>query len=285
VSKTDPDATLSKDKNSMMTRLSYKDNLVVDSFHRIVLDCTGITGCQDEAMDLLGRLHRIRVKFGIWPKEVSADKKYGTEKNFVGLEDEGIEGFIPIRKSGENTITGLYALDQFRYDQTKDVMICPAGHELVPKPYLLHERFRFFLADKDTCLACPQRDRCTRIGKKRPTGRTLNVSIYTAYVQRAKARVRTAKGQRAHTIRKTTVETIFGEGKTFHGLTRARWRGLIKVHIQFLMTATAQNIKRMVTVITKKRKATQVMSLRSFVHFLSQLWLLFQARTSQASSC
>ncbi|MBL8499793.1 MAG: transposase, partial [Nitrosomonas sp.] len=38
----------------------------------------------------------------------------------------------------------------------------------------------------------------------------------------------------------------FVEAKQFHGLRRARYRGLQKVSIQALMTAMAQNIKRII---------------------------------------
>jgi transposase len=266
VSQTDADATISKSKTSMMTLLSYKDNISVDSANRIIMDCMAITGANDEAIDLLDRFLRIKYRFGLSFKELSADTKFGTEKNFKGLEDLGVEGFIPIRKSGENTTTGLYPLDKFKYDEEQDVLICPAGQQLVPKPYLIQERFRLFLADRDTCLSCSQREQCTRIGQRRPTGRAVCISVNKACIERAKIRVKTAKGRRANIIRKTRVETIFGEAKSFHGLSRAKWRGLAKVHIQFLMTATAQNIKRMVQVLTLRRKAANTAVAQSLFH-------------------
>ena len=47
-------------------------------------------------------------------------------------------------------------------------------------------------------------------------------------------------------VRKWTIEGLFAEAKQFHGLRRARYRGLQKVSIQALMTAMAQNIKRII---------------------------------------
>ena len=46
--------------------------------------------------------------------------------------------------------------------------------------------------------------------------------------------------------RKTYPETIFGEAKNHHGLTRAICRGRDKVIIQALLTSAIQNIKRLV---------------------------------------
>ena len=272
ISKTDPDATLGKDRNSMMTKLSYKDNVSVDSLYRIIMDCVALSGNEDEAIDMLERLLRIKYKFGISPEEVSADKKYGTEKNFKGLEDNGIEAFIPVRKYGENSVTGLYAQDRFSYDKVNDVMICPAGQKLFPAPSLIDGKCRLFYATKNICLSCRLRDQCVRIGDRRKTGRTLSVSINREYTERAQKRLKTAKGKRAHNIRKTRVETIFGEGKTLHCLRRAKWRGLAKVHIQFLMTAVAQNIKRMVQILLPKQRAANLAALSDHFCGLSSLF-------------
>ncbi len=42
-----------------------------------------------------------------------------------------------------------------------------------------------------------------------------------------------------------------GEAKNFHGMARARFRGLNKVEIQFLLTASALNLKKMVKMVNK----------------------------------
>jgi len=44
----------------------------------------------------------------------------------------------------------------------------------------------------------------------------------------------------------TVIEGVFGQVKAYHGLTRSKFRGLLKVEIQFLLTATALNLKKMV---------------------------------------
>ena len=42
------------------------------------------------------------------------------------------------------------------------------------------------------------------------------------------------------------IEGLFAEAKQNHGLSRARYRGRSKVQIQAYMSATAQNLKRLV---------------------------------------
>jgi len=55
-----------------------------------------------------------------------------------------------------------------------------------------------------------------------------------------------AEGKRLAFLRHTVIEGLFGEAKTFHGMSRAKMRGLERVEIQLLLTATALNLKRLV---------------------------------------
>ena len=50
-------------------------------------------------------------------------------------------------------------------------------------------------------------------------------------------------------LRHTVIEGVFGQAKTYHGMAKARFRGLKKVEMQFLMTATVLNLKKMVKML------------------------------------
>ena len=54
-----------------------------------------------------------------------------------------------------------------------------------------------------------------------------------------------------------------GEAKNYHGMARARFRGLAKVEMQFLMTASALNLKKMVKMWGKRVKISQFSKLFS----------------------
>jgi len=53
-------------------------------------------------------------------------------------------------------------------------------------------------------------------------------------------------------LRGTILEGIMGQAKTYHGMAKARFRGLKKVEMQFLLTATALNLKKMVKILNVK---------------------------------
>ena len=64
-------------------------------------------------------------------------------------------------------------------------------------------------------------------------------------VDRANERRLTPSGKRIYRRRCATVERSFADAKQHHGHRYARFRGLMKVQMQGLLAATAQNIKKM----------------------------------------
>jgi len=65
------------------------------------------------------------------------------------------------------------------------------------------------------------------------------------YYEKAKIWYVSFVGKKLYKLRKTVMEGLFGEAKTYHGLSRAKLRGIDNVEIQLLLTATVLNIKRL----------------------------------------
>ncbi|QOJ22377.1 MAG: transposase [Gammaproteobacteria bacterium] len=84
----------------------------------------------------------------------------------------------------------------------------------------------------------------TRVGQNR--ARFVYRSPHQHEIDKVRVRQETRAFISKMILRKWTIEGLFAEAKQFHGLRRARYRGLQKVSIQALMTAMAQNIKRIV---------------------------------------
>lgn len=59
-------------------------------------------------------------------------------------------------------------------------------------------------------------------------------------------------------LRGAIIEGVVGQAKTYHGMSKTRFRGLSKVHIQFLLTATALNLKKMVKMLECKTKVISI---------------------------
>ena len=53
-------------------------------------------------------------------------------------------------------------------------------------------------------------------------------------------------------LRSTVIEGVFGQAKTYYGMARSKFRGILKIEIQFLLTATVLNLKKMVKMLDMK---------------------------------
>ena len=94
VSTTDLDATLMPTKDG--ADMGYHTHYVVDGGKaRIILN---VLVTPSEVMDnqpMLDLLWRTRFRWKLWPRQVTGDKKYGTEENLVAIEREHIHAYIP----------------------------------------------------------------------------------------------------------------------------------------------------------------------------------------------
>ena len=65
-------------------------------------------------------------------------------------------------------------------------------------------------------------------------------------------------------LRSTVCEGVFGQAKTLHGMARSKFRGLSKVEIQFLLTATAINLKRIVKMLDPEVIKSEILNVSSY---------------------
>ena len=243
-STTDPDATLMKKTTRGGAYLSYQCHLSVDSENRFITGVKASTGAAGVGDYFLEMVREQEDKYGFEVIDVAADKEYSATENYAVLDELGIKAYIPVAMKGRLKRKEGYGPEKFKYDRKRHVVICPAGKVLHPQRKQVNEYSLNFTSRSCDCKVCPLERKC---GTDRLHHKRVMVNVLEHLKEKAKRRCRTKYGRRRSVDRRTTVETIFGEGKTQLGLARARFRGLRKVSVQFLMTATALNIKRMVT--------------------------------------
>ena len=238
VSTTDPDATLMLTKNGV--DLGYHTHYVVDGGKsRIILN---VLVTPAEVMDnqpMLDLLWRTRFRWKLWPRQVTGDKKYGTEDNLVAIEGQGIRAYIPIPDMDHRT--QFFSVDQFRYEAERDVYVCPAGKELHLFPAHSTERSLRYRASARDCNHCPLKTKCTT-GTR---GHSLCRSVDEPCLERVRAYRQTEPYKKALRKRQVWVEPLFAEGKDWHGVRRFRLRRLWRVNCETLMRAAGQNLKRL----------------------------------------
>jgi transposase len=238
VSTTDPDATIMRSKGGV--DLGYHTHYVVDGGRARIIVAALVT--PSEVMDnqpMLDLLWRIRFRWKLSPRQVTGDKKYGSEENLVAIEDKGIHAYIPIPDMDHRT--EFFSVEAFTYDAERDVYVCPAGKELHFAPWHSTERQLRCRARARDCNHCPLKAQCTTSTQ----GRSLCRSVDEDCLERVRAYQQTEPYKKALRKRQVWVEPLFAEGKDWHGMRRFRLRRLWRVNCEALMRAAGQNLKRL----------------------------------------
>jgi transposase len=237
VSSTDPDAALMAEGRT--SALGYHDHYAVDGGRaRIILAALVTPANVMENVPLQDLLWRARFRWHLHPKRAVGDSTYGTVANIRALEEQGIHAYVPL--SAVDRRAGFFGHDAFRYDQERDVYLCPQGAELRFRGHHHTARARAYQAPAAACQACPIRTRCTNSRG----GRILTRSLDEAYLERVRGYHQTAAYRKARRKRNVWVEPLFGEAKQWHGMRRFRLRGLDKANMEGLRVAAGQNLKR-----------------------------------------
>ncbi len=241
VNTTDPDATLMHKKGGG-TGIGYHTHYAVDGGKaRIILS---VLVTPSEVMDnqpMRDLLWHCRFRWQLPLEQVTGDTRYGTAENIVAIEEAGLRAYVPLPDFDGRT--PFYGKQRFPYDPAQDQYHCPHGAILPRRKTKYTERVIVYQADAASCNGCPLRAKCTESNR----GRMVSRSFDEPYLERVRAYQETEAYKKALRKRKVWVEPLFGEAKDWHGLERFRLRMLEKVNIEALVTATGQNLKRLLS--------------------------------------
>ena len=244
--KTDPDARLSRKSSTAATMLCHAATYVMDNKRRVIVGVDN--GAPDRKTDCekaLQQIRRVQWRYRIRPESVGADKGYSAGEFINNLINEGIDPHIPIMDYRSQNDKGIYPIERFTFDKERNVFICPEGKELRYWGIHKHSRQHVYRAKRKSCTFCPQKALCTR-----DSARSVSFHIYEDSIKKARELNKT-KGYKISQHMRKRIEELFGEAKEFMGLRRAKFRGAQFFREQVLMTATAQNIKRMVKLLSR----------------------------------
>jgi hypothetical protein len=250
---TDPDARLAR-KWFTKSQLCHQINYLMDNKSRIILGVKAESPDKSGEMDsAISLLRDLKFKFGIFPESLGADKGYFAGKFLDKLKKEKVTAYIPFFKVHNPKLKkNQFTIKDFKYDDENDEYICPENKRLHFSSYRKRNENKVFRAKVSDCQDCKNKAKCTS-GKLR----TLAVSVNNKVVEEAIKMCNTKEYRRAMYYRKQ-IEALFGEAKTQMGLNQAKFRKRWNVSEQFLLTATAQNIKRLIKGIKPKLKSKNV---------------------------
>ena len=228
---------------------AYANNYLIDTDHGVIVDVEATRAIrQAEVGAARTMLERTEDRFGLKPDYLTADSAYGSAESLAWLvKQKKITPHIPVFDKSTRT-DGTFSRADFTFDPQRDRYTCPAGKELVqfrrtyatPRTGITAEGTRLYRASKRDCDVCDLKSRCCPNAAARKIPRDLNENARDV----ARALASTPEYETACRRRKK-VEMLFAHLKRILRVGRLRLRGPCGAKDEFLLAATAQNLRRL----------------------------------------
>ncbi|MHB8881308.1 MAG: IS1182 family transposase [Thermodesulfovibrionales bacterium] len=246
-SKTDPDARIGRKTFMASTALYHAATYVMDNKSRIIVGADVDQPSKSiDCEKAVEQIRRIKWVYKLKTESLGADKGYAAGEFIAAVLNEGIAPHIPMIDYRSQNERGIYPLTMFTFDQGRKGFICPEGNFLKYWGYHKHSRQNVYRASTKDCSECSKKKECTR-----DRARSVSMHIHEASMQKARALNKTLAYRLSQRMRKK-IEELFGEAKELMGFREAKFRGRRHVREQVLMTASAQNIKRLVKLLRRR---------------------------------
>jgi transposase len=239
VSLTDPQAAWVA-KKGMNPFFAYDANYLIDNKVGIILDAEGTRANRIEEIAVTQTMvDRVARRFDLRPERLAGDTVYGAVRLLKWLVDREITPHIPVWDKSARP-DGTFSRADFVFDRERNVYICPGGSELTSTGNIDQGHILYYKASKNDCSICSLKTNCTT-GDVRKVTRDVNEDVR----ERVRALANTEAFAQSRRERKK-VEMRFAHMKRILRLDRLRLRGLSGTRDEVLLTATAQNLRRLV---------------------------------------
>lgn len=242
ISKTDNDSRMMKQSGGGY-QVSYNAQISVDGKHHLIID-TEVTNEANDLNLLSLMSEKSKEVLGAENLRVAADTGYYKESELEKCEEHGIECYVPSPKRSTNEKEGRYGMENFRYDEEKDMYICPEEKELTYRLTYKRDKKQIRKYEYSKCNQCLKKQNCT-LSKG-------NKVIYRSQYEKTIKKVRQRCRENPEIVHKRSsiVEHIFGTMKQSYGYGGGfLLRGIEKVKGEFSLMGLVYNIKRVQNIL------------------------------------
>ena len=228
---------------------AYSTNYLVDVQSGVIVDVEATAAHRTEETEATKTMiERVAERHEITPQRLIGDTAYGTGPMLEWMvQDKGIEPHVPVwDKTGRSDDT--FSEPEFHWNERTNEYCCPRGEPLRnewrtfknPRSRVTLDNTVIYHSNQRTCAQCPLKQRCCPNTPMRKIAR----SIYEKSRAFARQVAETAAYRQSRKDRKK-VEVLFAHLKRILKLDRLRLRGRRGARDEFLLAATAQNLRRM----------------------------------------
>jgi transposase len=261
--KHEPDGQLSltdRDARSMATSgrgsgiVGYNVQVAVDAKHHLIV-AHEVTNAGSDRAQLAPMAAAAREAMGKKKLQAVADRGYYSGPQLKACHDAGIAAILPKPMTSNAKAEGRFDKSDFIYIARDDEYQCPAGQRAIYRFTREENGQQLRRYWSSACPQCPIKAQCTPSDYRR-ISRWEHEAVLEA-VQR-----RLDRQPKAMTLRRRTVEHVFGTLKHWMGTTPFLMRTLPNVATEMSLQVLAYNLKRVIGIlgIARTMKAMQSMS-------------------------
>jgi transposase len=220
---------------------AYSTNYLIDTENAIIVDVEATTAIR-QAEVLAAKRMIVGLIFAL---NVFSASAYGSAEMLGWLvQQNAIEPHVTVIEKSART-DGTFSREEFSYDAGRDIYICPGGKPLSTTGTLVNDgATMLYRASNRDCQSCALKIRCCPTTPARKVPR----SIHEGARDIARRIATSWQGRISRRLRKK-VEMLFAHLKRILRLDRLRLRGPNGARDEFILAATAQNLRKLAKLI------------------------------------
>jgi len=250
-STTDPDARsmVSQAKGSGL--VGYNVQAAVDAKHHLIV-AHEVTNVGNDRAQLINMARAARESMGTKKLQAFADRGYFNAPQIKACEDAGIAAFVPKPMTSNAKAEGRFDKRDFIYIAKDDEYQCPAGERAIHRFSTLEKTgLNVHLYWTSACPGCAMKGQCTTSSYRR-----IRRWEHEEVLERAQQRL--DRKPDAMTLRRRTVEHVFGTLKHWMGSTHFLMKTLAHVSTEMSLHVLAYNLKRVIAILGMKETMKMV---------------------------
>lgn len=241
ISLTDPDARSMATSGRGTGIVGYNVQTVVDAKHHLIVahEVTNVGHDRDQ----LARMAKLAKEATAAGRLIAlADRGYYEGYEILACERAGVAAVLPKPMTSNNAAAGLFDKRDFVYDCKTDTYRCPAGSIAIHRMTLEEAgkiQHKYWSSD---CPRCAMKPQCTN-SKERRISRWEHEDMLDVVQERIDG------APEAMTLRRQTVEHVFGTLKAWMGSNHFLTKTLPRVGTEMSLQVLAYNLKRAIKIL------------------------------------
>lgn len=254
LSQTDPDARSMISQAKGTGIVGYNVQAAVDAKHHLIVTHE-VTNVGNDRAQLSKMATAARQEMGKDRLQAVADRGYFSGPEIKACTEAGITPLVPKPMTSNAKAEGRFSKLDFVYIAKDDEYQCPAGERAIHRFTTVEHGLTLHKYWTSACPRCPLKTQCTTSSYRRIT-RWAHEHLLEEMQRRLDRK------PQAMTLRRRTIEHVFGTLKYWMGSTHFLTRGLEHVSTEMSLQVLAYNMKRVITLLGMP-KTMQAMRLAS----------------------